>query len=85
MGIEPRGLALAVTTGACLAGGYSLLCDHDETRIKKSVAGGSLFMLGAYLFIRGTRFDDVQTGAVVTACFTLAGIIAYARAQGSRR
>ncbi|EOD26798.1 hypothetical protein EMIHUDRAFT_236474 [Emiliania huxleyi CCMP1516] len=81
VGIQPKGLALAITTGACLAAGYSLLSDHDVQRTKKSVAGGSLFFLGSYLFIRGTRFDDAQTGAVVTACFTLAAIIAYARAN----
>ena len=81
VGIQPKGLALAITTGACLAAGYSLLSDHDLQRTKKSVAGGSLFFLGSYLFIRGTRFDDAQTGAVVTACFTLAAIIAYARAN----
>lgn len=50
VGIEPRGLALAVATGACLAAGYSLIQDHDERRLKKSVAGGGLSFLGCYLF-----------------------------------
>ena len=79
VGMTPEGAALAVATGACLAAGYSLLQDHDERRIKKSVAGGSLFFLGSYMFIRGTRFDDVQTAAVVAGLFSLASIIAYGR------
>ena len=77
--IEPRGAALAVLTGACLAGGWSLVQDHDVRRIKKSVAGGALGFFGSYLFIRGTRFDDVQTAAVVTTVMTLASLMAYAR------
>ena len=39
VGLEPRGMALAVTTGACLAAGYSLLQDHDLRRIKKNAIG----------------------------------------------
>ena len=79
VGIEPRGLALAVTTGACLAAGYSLLMDHDVRRIKKSIAGGSLSFLGSYLFIRGSHFNDAQTAAVVGTFMTLASMFAYAR------
>lgn len=76
VGIEPRGLALAVTTGACLAAGYSLIQDHDIRRLKKTVAGGSLSFLGSYLFLRGSRFDDVQTAAVVAAFFSLVTLVA---------
>ena len=79
VGIEPRGAALALATGACLAAGYSLLQDHDERRIKKNVAGGSLFFLGSYLFLRGSRFDDVQTAAVVAAVFSMATIMFASR------
>ena len=81
VGIEPRGAALAVATGACLAAGYSLLLDHDERRIKKSVAGGSLSFLGSYLFLRGSRFDDVQTAAVVAAVFSMATLLVAGRSQ----
>ena len=77
--MTPKGAAIAVATGACLAAGWSLMADHDEKRIKKSVAGGSLFFLGSYMFIRGTRFDDVQTAAVVAAVMSLASVVAYAR------
>jgi hypothetical protein len=79
VGIEPRGAALAIATGACLAAGYSLLQDHDVRRIKKNVAGGSLFFLGSYLFLRGSRFDDVQTAAVVAAVFSMATIMFASR------
>ena len=79
VGLEPRGMALAVATGACLAAGYSLLQDHDLRRIKKSIAGGSLSFLGTYLFIRGSQFNDVQTAAVVTTVMTLASMFAYSR------
>ena len=79
VGLEPRGAFLAVLTGACLAGGYSLLNDHDLIRIKKSVTGGALSFFGAYLFIRGSHFDDAQTGAVVAAITSLISIFAYSR------
>ena len=42
VGIEPPGLALAVTTGACLAAGDSLLMDHDVRRIKKALQEAAL-------------------------------------------
>ena len=80
VGMEPRGAALAVVTGACLAAGYSLLSDHDARRLKKNVAGGALSFLGSYMFIRGTRFDDIQTAAVVTGLMSLVSVMAYARA-----
>ena len=48
-------------------------------RIKKNVAGGSLFFLGSYLFLRGSRFDDVQTAAVVAAVFSMATIMFASR------
>ena len=79
VGIEPRGIALAVTTGACIAAGYSLVNDHDIRRLKKSVAGGALGFLGTYLFIRGSRFDDAQTAAVVAGMFSLAWLLSQAR------
>ena len=79
VGIEPRGAALAITTGACLAAGYALLNDFDDRRLKRSVLGGGLGFLGSYLFVRGSRFDDAQTTAVVAAAFSLASIIAYSR------
>jgi len=78
IGLEPRGAALAVVTGACLGASYALVQDHDLRRTKKTVAGGSLGFLGCYLFLRGSRFDDAQTAAVVGAVFTLASIVAYA-------
>ena len=78
--INAQGAALASLTGACLAAGYSLLQDHDVRRLKKSVAGGALSFFGSYLFIRGTRFDDIQTAAVVAGVMSLASLIAYSRA-----
>jgi drug/metabolite transporter (DMT)-like permease len=81
VGVDARGAALAVTTGACLAAGYSLLSDHDERRLKKSVLGGSLGFLGSYLFIRGSRFDDVQTAAVVAGIMTVIGMVTYSTRQ----
>ena len=83
VGIEPRGAALAVTTGACLAAGYGLLADFDDRRLKRSVVGGALGFLGAYLFIRGSRFDDAQTTAVVATLVSLASIAAYSRVRRS--
>lgn len=79
VGLSIRGASLAVASGACLAAGYSLVNDHDVKRLKKSVAGGALGFLGSYLFIRGSRFDDVQTAAVVAAAMSLASVFAYAR------
>ena len=79
VGLEVRGAALAVATGGCLAAGYSLLNDHDLRRFKKSVAGGSLSFLGSYLFLRGSRFDDAQTAAVVAAFMSVAAMVAYSR------
>ena len=83
VGIEPRGAALAVTTGACLAAGYGLLADFDDRRLKRSVVGSALGFLGAYLFIRGSRFDDAQTTAVVATLVSLASIAAYSRVRRS--
>ena len=82
VGLEARGAALAVATGACIAGGWSLLQDHDERRLKKSVLGGSLAFLGSYLFLRGSRFDDSQTAAVVAAAISLASLISYTQHRG---
>lgn len=79
VGLEVRGAALAVATGSCLAAGWALLNDHDLRRLKKSVAGGALGFLGSYLFIRGSRFNDVQTAAVVTALMSLAAMMTYRR------
>ena len=84
VGLEARGALLAVATGSCLAAGYSLVVDHDERRLKKTVLGGGLGFLGSYMFIRGSRFDDIQTAAVVTTLMTLASLIAYNRGQRSR-
>ena len=42
VGLDARGAALAVTSGACLAAGYALLNDFDDRRLKRSVAGGAL-------------------------------------------
>ena len=36
-------------------------------RTQKATLGGSIGFFGAYLFLRGSRFDDVQTAAVVAA------------------
>ena len=83
VGLDARGAALAVTSGACLAAGYALVNDFDERRLKKSVAGGALSFFGGYLFIRGSRFDDAQTAAVVAAVFSLASIFAYSRVRRS--
>ena len=80
VGLEVRGAALAITSGACLAAGYALFNDFDERRTKKAVSGGALGFLGSYIFIRGSRFDDAQTAAVVAAAFSLATIMAYSRA-----
>ena len=79
VGLEVRGAALAVLTGSCLAAAWSLVNDHDLRRLKKTVAGGALGFFGSYIFIRGTRFNDVQTAAVVTAFFSLAAIVSYSR------
>ena len=79
VGLEARGAALAVASGVCLAAGYALVQDFDERRTKKTVVGGGLGFFGAYLFLRGSRFDDAQTTAVVAAFFSLASIIAYSR------
>ena len=84
VGLQPRGACLAVLTGACLAGGYSLLNDHDLRRTKKHVTGGALSFFGLYLFIRGSHFDDTQTGAVVAAITSLIGIFAYSRLTTTR-
>ena len=43
----------------------ALLADFDDRRLKRSVAGGAISFFGGYLFIRGSRFDDAQTTAVV--------------------
>ena len=79
IGLEPRGAALAVVTGACIAGGYALVQDFDMRRTQKATVGGSIGFFGAYLFLRGSRFDDVQTAAVVAAVFSLATIMAVGR------
>lgn len=81
VGLEVRGAALAVTTGACLAAGYSLLCDHELRRLKKSVLGGALGFFGTYLFIRGSRFNDAQTTAVVGTVLTVVSLLAYRKLQ----
>ena len=83
VGLEPRGAALAVASGACIAAGYALVNDFDDRRIKKSVLGGALGFLGCYVFLRGSRFDDAQTTAVVAAVFSLASIFAYSRMRRS--
>ena len=57
----------------------SFVNDFDERRTKKTVAGGALGFFGTYLFLRGSRFDDAQTAAVVAAAFSLASIFAYSR------
>ena len=79
VGLEIRGAALAVATGSCLAAAWALINDHDLRRFKKSVAGGALGFLGSYLFIRGSRFNDVQTAAVVSGLFALAAMFSYRR------
>ena len=79
VGLELRGGALAIASGACIAAGYALVQDYDERRTKKTVLGGALGFFGTYLFLRGSRFDDAQTTAVVAAAFSLASIIAYSR------
>ena len=79
VGLEPRGAALAVATGACLGASVALLCDHGAARAKKTVAGGALGFLGSYLFLRGSRFDDAQTAAVVAGVVALAGIATASR------
>ena len=81
VGLEARGAALAVASGACLAAGYALVQDYDERRLKKTVLGGALGFLGSYLFVRGSRCDDAQTTAVVAAFFSLASIVAYSRVR----
>ena len=81
VGIEPRGALIAVTTGACLAAGWALINDFDDRRLKRHVLGGALGFFGSYLFIRGSRFDDAQTAAVVAAAFSLVSIMAYSRAR----
>ena len=81
VGLELRGAALAISSGACIAAGYALVNDYDLRRIKKTIAGGSLGFFGTYLFLRGSRFDDAQTAAVVAAVFSLASIFAYSRAS----
>ena len=78
-GLEPRGAALAIATGACISASYALLSDHDLQRTKKTVAGGALGFLGGYLFLRGSRFDDAQTAAVFGGIITLLSIGSYAR------
>ena len=79
VGLEFRGAALAIVSGACLCGGYALVHDFDERRTKKSVIGGALGFFGGYLFLRGSHFDDVQTAAVVAGLMSLASIFAYSR------
>ena len=79
VGLEPRGAALAIATGACISASYALLQDHDLQRTKKTVAGGALGFFGAYLFLRGSRFDDAQTAAVFAGAITLLSIGSYAR------
>ena len=79
VGIEPRGAALAIATGACISASYALIQDQDLQRTKKTVAGGALGFFGGYLFLRGSRFDDAQTAAVVGGIFTLLSIGSYAR------
>ena len=46
VGLEPRGAALAIATGACISASYALLQDHDLQRTKKTVAGGALGFFG---------------------------------------
>ena len=82
VGLEPRGAALAIATGACISASYALLSDHDLQRTKKTVAGGALGFLGGYLFLRGSRFDDAQTAAVFGGIITLLSIGSYARYRG---
>merc|ERR1712086_620034 len=79
VGLEPRGAALAIATGACISASYALLSDHDLQRTKKTVAGGALGFFGGYLFLRGSRFDDAQTAAVFGGVITLLSIGSYAR------
>ena len=79
VGLEPRGAALAIATGACISASYALLQDHDLQRTKKTVAGGALGFFGCYLFLRGSRFDDAQTAAVFAGAITLLSIGSYAR------
>ena len=79
VGLELRGGALAIASGACMAAGYALVNDFDERRTKKTIVGGALGFFGTYLFLRGSRFDDAQTTAVVAAAFSLASIFAYSR------
>ena len=81
VGLEPRGAALAITSGACIAAGYALVNDFDDRRLKRTVLGGALGFFGTYVFVRGSRFDDVQTAAVVAGLFSLASIMAYSRAR----
>ena len=83
VGLAPRGAALAVVSGACLAAGYALVNDFDVRRTKKSVLGGALGFLGGYLFLRGSRFDDAQTAAVVTTALTVASLFAYSRLKSA--
>jgi hypothetical protein len=59
----------------------ALLADFDDRRLKRSVAGGAISFFGGYLFIRGSRFDDAQTTAVVAGLFGLASIFAYSRVR----
>ena len=79
VGLEPRGAALAIATGACISASYALLSDHDLQRTKKTVTGGALGFFGGYLFLRGSRFDDAQTAAVFGGVITLLSIGSYAR------
>ena len=85
VGLEPRGAALAIATGACISASYALIQDQDLQRTKKTVAGGVLGFFGGYLFLRGSRFDDVQTAAVFTGVVTLLSIGSYARWRSSSR
>ena len=79
VGIEVRGACLAVTSGACIAAGWALVNDFDDRRLKRSTLGGALAFFGTYIFVRGSRFDDAQTTAVVAGLFSLASIMAYSR------